>query len=318
MLANLLNTPNLPVISILAIVALSAIAYVAAKVAKVVDTNKKMAQRLENDAARRTRANGQSASQKRDQLIEKLGRRFSDPNSEALNKLRARLFKAGYYSKAAPYLFIGFRFIALIVPQVILLLTWPLYGDKLPGNALMLASGGLAVISFVAPSFMLDKKLGKLEGQYREGFPDMMDLMVACVEAGLSLDGAVQRVSEELTQRYPNLSDHLKIMNLETRAGRARSEAWKNFADRLGLDEARALATMLRQSEELGTSVGETLRVFANDMREKRMLYAEEKALALPAKLVVPLILFVFPSLLTVLMLPAVVRMIDVMAATSS
>ena len=99
-------------------------------------------------------------------------------------------------------------------------------------------------------------------------------------------------------------------------AGRARTEAWRNFADRLGLDEARALATMLRQSEELGTSVGETLRVFAIDMREKRMLYAEEKALALPAKLVVPLILFVFPSLLTVLMLPAVVRMMEVMAAT--
>ena len=161
---------------------------------------------------------------------------------------------------------------------------------------------------------MLDKKVSKREDQYREGFPDMMDLMVACVEAGLSLDGAVQRVSDELVQRYPNLADHLKIMNLETRAGRARVEAWKNFADRLGLDEARALATMLRQSEELGTSVGETLRVFATDMREKRMLYAEEKALALPAKLVVPLILFVFPSLLTVLMLPAVVRMMDVMA----
>ena len=314
---SLVQNSNLALVSILAIVTLSALAVLAVKLIRGLKAKKKMAQRLESDTARRVRAQSQSASQKRDQVIEKIGRRFSDPNSEALSKLRARLFKAGYYSKAAPYLFIGIRFIALIVPQLLLLATWPLYGDMLPGNGLMLASGGLAVISFVAPSFILDKKLSRLQDQYREGFPDMMDLMVACVEAGLSLDGAVQRVSEELAQRYPNLADHLKIMNLETRAGRARTEAWKNFADRLGLDEARALATMLRQSEELGTSVGETLRVFATDMREKRMLYAEEKALALPAKLVVPLILFVFPSLLTVLMLPAVVRMMEVMAATS-
>jgi|TARA_Y100000815_G_C13333832_1_gene497053 tight adherence protein C len=313
---NQLLSNNLALFLILAIVTLAAVGVLGAKLAHALKMRRKMAERLASDAAKKSRPQSRNASQQRDQLMEKIGRRFSDPNSESLGKLRARLFKAGYYSKTAPYIFIGIRFIALIVPQIILLLTWPIYGDALPGNALMLASGGLAVICFVAPSFMLDKKLSQLEDQYREGFPDMMDLLVACVEAGLSLDGAVQRVAEELAQRYPNLADHLKIMNLETRAGRARTEAWRNFADRLGLDEARALATMLRQSEELGTSVGETLRVFAIDMREKRMLYAEEKALALPAKLVVPLILFVFPSLLTVLMLPAVVRMMEVMAAT--
>ncbi|WP_084419690.1 type II secretion system F family protein [Henriciella litoralis] len=252
----------------------------------------------------------------RNQLIESIGKRFSKPDSADLTKLRHRMMQAGYYSKTAPYLFIGLRFIALILPQLALIAAWPMIDQYMPKNGLLMASGALAVISFVAPSFILDKKVSKREDEYREGFPDMMDLMVACVEAGLSLDGAVQRVSEELVQRFPNLADHLKIMNLETRAGRARTEAWKNFADRLGLEEARALATMLRQSEELGTSVGETLRVFAADMREKRMLYAEEKALALPAKLVVPLILFVFPSLLTVLMLPAVVRMLYVFSQT--
>ncbi|WP_300379192.1 type II secretion system F family protein [Henriciella sp.] len=249
-------------------------------------------------------------------VVEALGRRFTDPDSQELTKLRFRLMKAGYYSRSAPYIFIGLRFVALIVPQLLLLSLWPLIDQHMPQNGLLLSSAALGIISFVAPSFLLDKKVAKREEEYRNGFPDMMDLMVACVEAGLSLDGAVQRVSEELSQRYPHLSDHLKIMNLETRAGRARVEAWKNFADRLGLDEARALATMLRQSEELGTSVGETLRVFAADMREKRMLYAEEKALALPAKLVVPLILFVFPALLVILMMPAVVRMVDVFAQT--
>jgi tight adherence protein C len=304
---------SLALVLILSIVTASALAVLAAKLLRALRIRKKMAQRLAGDVQQR-KAGGPTAAERRNAMVERLGRRFSDPDSEALSKLRARLFKAGYYSKSAPFIFTGIRFIALIAPQLILLGTWPLIGAHMPDNGLIMASGGLAVISFVAPSFLLDKKVSARQEQYREGFPDMMDLMVACVEAGLSLDGAVQRVSAELVQRYPNLADHLKIMNLETRAGRARTEAWKNFAERLGLDEARALATMLRQSEELGTSVGETLRVFANDMREKRMLYAEEKALALPAKLVVPLILFVFPSLLTVLMLPAVVRMMDVMS----
>ncbi|MEQ9315489.1 MAG: type II secretion system F family protein [Henriciella sp.] len=271
--------------------------------------------RLRSEDGETRRPKGKAYPQKpKNSLIESLGRRFTDPNSEETTKVRHRLMQAGFYSKSAPFIFIGIRFVALIVPQIVLLATWPLYDQFMPKNGLLMASVALAVVSFVGPSFMLDKRIGKREDQYREGFPDMMDLMVACVEAGLSLDGAVQRVSDELVQRYPNLADHLKIMNLETRAGRARVEAWKNFADRLGLDEARALATMLRQSEELGTSVGETLRVFASDMREKRMLYAEEKALALPAKLVVPLILFVFPCLLTVLMLPAGVRIADVMS----
>ena len=255
-----------------------------------------------------------TAEEARNRFIENIGRRFADPKSRELNALRHRLMKAGYYSKPAPYIFIGIRFMALLIPQVLLLLLWPLIDQSMPKNGLLMTSVGLAIIGFVAPSFLLDKKVSKREDQYREGFPDMIDLLVACVEAGLSLDGAVQRVSDELAQRYPSLGDHMKILTLETRAGRARAESWKNFADRIGLDEARSLAVMLRQSEELGTSISETLRVFSIEMREKRMLRAEEKALALPAKLVVPLILFVFPSLLTVLLLPAVHRMIGVMA----
>ena len=301
-------------ITIIMIVMGAAMLVLGSTVFRSVRDKRQMNDRLKGDH-KRPRVEAYPARQ-RQNLIEVIGRRFTDPNSEEVSKLRHRLMKAGYYSKSGPYIYIGIRFVALIIPQIILLACWPLIGQAMPEHGLLLASVALAIISFIAPSFLLDKKVSEREDQYRMGFPDMMDLLVACVEAGLSLDGAVQRVAEELVQRYPHLSDHLRIMNLETRAGRARTEAWRNFADRLGLDEARSLATMLRQSEELGTSVGETLRVFASDMRERRMLYAEEKALALPAKLTLPLILFVFPSLLVVLMLPAVVRMMDVMAAT--
>jgi tight adherence protein C len=150
------------------------------------------------------------------------------------------------------------------------------------------------------------------EREYADGFPDLLDLLVASVEAGLSLDAGVSRVTEELARRYPNLTIHLRFLVLELRAGRARKDAWSGFAERLGIDDARALATMLRQAEDMGTSLGETLSVFSQDMRQKRMLRAEEKALALSAKLTVPLIVFIFPCLLGALMLPAAFRLMQV------
>lgn len=306
---------NTTLITLIMIVMGAAMLVLGSTVFRSLRDQRQVNDRLRTEAGRPARSSAYT-ERPRVSLIEKIGRRFTDPNSEELTRLRFRLMKAGYYSRSAPFIYIGVRFVALIVPQFILLACWPMIDQHMPRHGLLMASVALGIISFISPSFILDKRIATREEQYRNGFPDMMDLLVACVEAGLSLDGAVQRVSDELVQRYPNLADHLKIMNLEMRAGRARTEAWKNFADRLGLDEARALATMLRQSEDLGTSVGETLRVFAADMREKRMLYAEEKALALPAKLVVPLIFFVFPSLLVVLMLPAVVRMIYVFSQT--
>ena len=166
----------------------------------------------------------------------------------------------------------------------------------------------------LGPDQILKSRKRQRELEYSDGFPDLLDLLVASVEAGLSLDAAVNRVTEELDRRYPNLAIHLRMLVLELRAGRARKDAWASLADRLGIDDARSLATMLRQAEEMGTSLGETLSIFSQDMRAKRMLRAEAKALALPAKLTVPLILFIFPCLLGALMLPAAVRVMKIFA----
>jgi tight adherence protein C len=175
-------------------------------------------------------------------------------------------------------------------------------------------AGVLAGIAIMGPDQVLKTRRTAREREYADGFPDLLDLLVASVEAGLSLDAAVSRVTEELARRYPNLTVHLRFLVLELRAGKARKDAWSAFADRLGIDDARQLATMLRQAEEMGTSLGETLTVFSQDMRSKRMLRAEEKALALSAKLTVPLILFIFPCLLGALMLPAIARLGHVFA----
>jgi len=184
-------------------------------------------------------------------------------------------------------------------------------GGKAGMGGVMIASL-MAGVAILGPDQILKARKNKREQEYRDGFPDLLDLLVASVEAGLSLDAAVTRVTDELVRRYPNLVVHLRFLVLELRAGKARKDAWTAFADRLGIDDARQLATMLRQAEEMGTSLGETLTVFSQDMRSKRMLRAEEKALALSAKLTVPLIMFIFPCLLGALLLPAAARLVQV------
>ncbi|MBA4339661.1 MAG: pilus assembly protein [Hyphomonas sp.] len=227
---------------------------------------------------------------------------------EEVNAVRGKLNLAGFTQKNAVSRYFAARFICVVIPQIALFF-WLPYFAGLPKYAPVGASILLVLIGLAAPGMFLDAQIKKRRQAASLGFPDMMDLMVACVEAGLSLDASVQRVGEELELRHPIISGHMRTLSLELRAGRARKTAWRAFADRLALEEAGSLATMLRQAEEMGTSLGQTLRVFSADMRQRRILYAEEKAMALPAKLTLPLIFFVFPVLLGVLTLPAVVML---------
>jgi tight adherence protein C len=153
----------------------------------------------------------------------------------------------------------------------------------------------------------LNRRIEKSAMEHRGGFPDFMDLMVVCVEAGLSMEAGLQRIATELRESYPSLAMHLEITTVELRSGKTLSASVESFAKRLGIEEATSFATLLTQSEELGSSLSQSLRVYSDDMRNKRLMKAEEKAHALPAKLVVPLTLFVFPTLLVVLLLPVVI-----------
>lgn len=242
--------------------------------------------------------------------VRRLGQQSAVRDPAKVSLLRSRLMQAGFYSREAPVIFLGIKAAAVAAATLAVVLTLPMLLAKKGGNM-----GGLAlavVVSLIAlygPEWVLKHRKTSREREYSEGFPDLLDLLVASVEAGLSLDAAVTRVTEELERRYPTLTVHLRFLVLELRAGRARKDAWSAFADRLGIDDARALATMLRQAEDMGTSLGDTLSVFSTDMRQKRMLRAEEKALGLSAKLTVPLILFIFPALLGALMLPAIARL---------
>lgn len=245
--------------------------------------------------------------------IRRLGQRLAIQDPSKLSVIRLRLIQAGYFNRDAVTYYLAGKFTALVVAAIaaVLLLPWAITSGG--GGGVTLLALALALVTLLGPDHVVRMRRATCDMEYRDGFPDLLDLLVASVEAGLSLDSAVTRVGDELARRYPRLTEHLRFLTLELRAGRDRRDAWQSFAERLGLDEARSFATMLRQAEEMGTSLGDTLRVFSEDMRIKRMLRAEENAMALPAKLIVPLILFIFPCLLGVIMLPAIYSVMLIM-----
>jgi tight adherence protein C len=243
--------------------------------------------------------------------VRRLGDRVENRDPGQLSALRHRLMLAGFVGQEAVAFYLGARSLALIAATAATVMLVPLILGGKGGLGVILLAGAFAGAAVLGPDQIVRACRTRREREYREGFPDVLDLLVASVQAGLSLDAAVHRIADELKGRYPNLGEHLRLMTLELRAGQSRKDAWSRFADRLGIDEARSFATMLRQAEDMGSSLGETLTTFSDDMRHKRMIRAEEKAMALPAKLMVPLILFIFPCLLGVLILPAAVHIMQ-------
>ncbi len=240
-------------------------------------------------------------------LIDHTTKHYSSLDESRMKILRQRLVQAGFFDPRAVGFFflarailaigIGFLFVLLapLLPHSLDSVFWPIVGV-----------GGL--VGYLLPSFALDRIIAKRREQYRIGFPDFMDLLVVCADAGLAMESALERVGRELGPSYPALSTNIHMTTLEIRAGRSLCDALEHFATRLGLDEAKSFATLIQQSTELGSSITDALRVYSEDMRHKRLSIAEEKAYALPAKLSFPLMVCVFPVLFVVILLPVVVR----------
>lgn len=245
----------------------------------------------------------------RKNLIAIFGQHLSLPDADEISRMRFVLSQAGFYTAQSVPIFYAIRVLFLILPQFALIGFWWYFAKDLPPQQIVLIGSVLILIGMFAPSLILQTFVKRRRQNAREGFPDMVDLLVSCVEAGLGLDASLMNVSKEIGDRYPVLKINLDLLNLELMAGRTRHEALKNFAERLGLEETKALAVMLKQAEEMGSPIGKSLRVFSDEMRSKRMLLAEERALALSAKLTVPLVVFIFPTIMGMLMLPAAVKL---------
>jgi tight adherence protein C len=222
-----------------------------------------------------------------------------------LSVQQQRLIRAGYRSDSALQVFRGAKVITPIILCLAMAVTGVMSVSPFFGWAIGLGGG------FILPDFWLGRMISRRQKKIRHGLPDALDFMVICIEAGLSLDQATIRTAEELRTAHVALTDELEVLVLETRAGRPRSDAWKQFGDRTGVDNVRILATILVQAEQLGTSVSKTLRVHADTMRTKRRQEIEEKAAKTTVKLVFPLVLCIFPSLFVVVLAPAAIIMAE-------
>lgn len=240
--------------------------------------------------------------------ITKAAKAFAPKDAKLLSATRKKLVRAGYFSPGALHLFYGIRiFLALAFPAAFLLVTSILPIASLrPFTAAIVVT--LAGLGLLTPGLFLDYGQAVMREHYRRGFPDFMDLLVICVEAGMGMQSSMARASEEIMRAHPPLGANLHLVNLELRAGRPLSESLEGLADRLGIEEVHSLAVLLKQTEELGTSLVTALRVYSDEMRDKRMMRAETRAGALPVKMVIPMGAFIFPVIMVVIMLPLVVR----------
>ena len=239
------------------------------------------------------------------QLIDYANQHFSPAGEGEVKQLRKKLLQAGFLDpRAGAYYFVSRIGMALVMAVVGFFVAPFILDESWFWPAVWIFGMG----GYMSPSLYLNRRIAQRCEEHRMGFPDFMDLLVVCADAGLSIEAALDRVGRELADSYRSLSQNIYMATLEMRAGRTMSEALEHLADRLGLEEARSFATLLQQSEELGSSMTDALRVYSDDMRHKRMSIAEEKAYALPAKLSVPLILCIFPVIIIVIMLPVYVQ----------
>jgi len=260
-----------------------------------------------SSAGRRSlRHSGLKAAQK---LVDYTTKHYTSVDSNDMKMLRRRLIQAGIYDAHAPAYFFIARAVLAIGLALAAFFSLPMFGVE--GRAMFwLGVMGAGLAGYLGPSFYLDRRIKAKRLTHQAGFPDFMDLLVVCADAGLAMEAALDRVGRELGDSYPSLAANIHMANLEIRAGRTLTEALEHLGDRLGLEEARSFATLIQQSDELGSSISDALRVYSEDMRHKRMSRAEEKAYSLPAKLAVPMMVCIFPVLFVVILCPVIVRMV--------
>jgi tight adherence protein C len=211
--------------------------------------------------------------------------------------LKARIERAGYRASGAVDLYLAAR---VLVPLLALIV-----GSLSPFNRLLFMLV-LPAIGYLLPDMVLQRLVNQRREKIRRSVPDAVDLLVICVDAGLGIDQALLRVSQELTVSHPEITEEFIQINREQRAGKPRIEAWREMADRVGLQEMGAFASMLAQTEKFGTPISRALRVFSDGIRQRRRQTAEELAAKTTVKIIFPLVLFIFPSIFIVLLGPAI------------
>ncbi len=233
---------------------------------------------------------------------------WSKPKKESdLTRVEKELLRAGYRSGNAAIFYFGTKvLLAMVLPALFFLMTIYMH-RPLPTLYLIAALAVFAVIGYLLPNLFLRIKSSRRKAKFVEGFPDALDLMVVCVEAGMGMDAALNRLTEEMRTGNKPIYEEFRQLMLEMRAGKARKDALRSLATRVDVEDVTSWVTLLVQTDKFGTSIAQALRVHSDSMRTKRHQRAEEMAAKLPVKLVFPLILFIFPSLFIAILGPSMI-----------
>jgi tight adherence protein C len=254
------------------------------------------------------RSSSETFSEQLAKVLEAAKPYITPQDTKELSGIEERLIHAGFRSPSSLKNYYGIKTLMLIGFPAIVLLTLPWLPSLTTNQIAFTALFGSALGIFL-PSYYLDKKISERQHLIMNGFPDALDLLVVCAEAGLGLGAAMQRVALELNNIHPLLATELSIVNAETRAGVERVEALYGLAKRTGIDDIRGLVGLLAQSITLGTSIAEALRVYSEDFRDKRMQRAEEMAAKLGTKMIFPMVFCFFPGFFCIALGPAAIKL---------
>lgn len=233
------------------------------------------------------------------------------PNSQQdRDKTYSKLIMAGYRDKGNTSLYYASKILLALTLLLFGILISQLSSEITPKQTLLLVIT-LFLIGFMLPNYILNKLLKRRQKMIRNGFPDALDLLVVCVESGLSLTSAFQRVAENLEVSSPELAEEMATVNMEIRAGLSRHDAFQNLVRRTGLNEIRGLITNLEQSIRFGTSIADSLRVYSEEFRDKRMQRAEEEAAKISTKMIFPMVTCLWPGFFIIAVGPAILKVLE-------
>ncbi len=310
LIGDMLRDRGSMVMALMIFLAAGTLAFTVMAVVRVRGAVKKRTERVMEEGGRSNpkRSLRYSSLQAVAQLLEYTTKHYASTESDTMKVLRQRLIQAGIFDPRAVAMFFLVRTGLAVALAFVAMVMLPIFMSK-GGSAywLLVVAGG--IFGYIGPSMYIDRRIKARMQEHRMGFPDFMDLLVVCADSGLSMEASLERVGRELGDSYPSLTANIHMTNLEIRAGRPLKDSLERFANRLALDEARAFATLINQSIDIGSSITDALRVYSDDMRHKRLSYAEEKAYALPAKLSVPMMVCIFPVIFVVILLPVFVKL---------
>ena len=227
-------------------------------------------------------------------------------SAEEQTTLQSRLSHAGYYSPEAITIFYAIKFMVCILPVILALIFFPIYGFS---NVVLFVTIATAIVGLIGPSFVLDYLKNDRHYRLRKSLPDAMDLMVVCVEGGMSLQASVRKIAAELKTIHPDISLEFTLVQLQTQMGMPAGKALEAFGVRTDLEEIRQLAQVIAQSEKLGSSMARTLKSSAESLRLRRQQQAEAKAQKAAVKIMIPTVLFIFPAIFVVVLGPAMFQL---------